>query len=77
MKTKLEKIGYHLFMAANMIYIFAAVYYSSLWWKLAWWSVLNGVLIFSALILYGVIGVIAWTFWWENFTETFVVIPLN
>jgi hypothetical protein len=54
MKTKLLKTSYHLHMAANVIYVFAAVYYSRLWWKLAWWSVLNCVLIFSALILYGI-----------------------
>jgi hypothetical protein len=54
MKTKLQKTSYHLWMAANVVYGFAAVYYSRLWWKLAWWSVLNGVLIFSALVLYGI-----------------------
>jgi hypothetical protein len=54
MQTKLQKISNHLWMAANIIYIFAAVYYSRLWWKLAWWSVLNGVLIFSGLVLYGI-----------------------
>ena len=54
MKEKLQKVSYNLWMAANMIYVIAAVYYFHLWWKLAWWSVLNGILIFSALVLYGI-----------------------
>lgn len=54
MKEKLQKVSYNLWMAANVVYGFAGIYYSRLWWKLAWWSVLNGILIFSALVLYSV-----------------------
>lgn len=51
MKAKLQKISYNLWMSANLIWISAAIYYNSLWWKLAWWSVLNVVLVFFALVL--------------------------
>jgi hypothetical protein len=37
---------------ANVVWFGAALYYSPMWWKLSWWSVLNGVLIFSAVILF-------------------------
>jgi hypothetical protein len=52
MKRKLKNISSYLWTMANVVWFGAALYYSPMWWKLSWWSVLNGVLIFSAVILF-------------------------
>jgi hypothetical protein len=52
MKRELKNISYGLWTIANVVWVGAALYYLPMWWKLSWWSVLNGVLIFSAVILF-------------------------